>query len=206
MPRKEGPSLEERMERARELAELKARQKKELLETLYASGLYRWARKSSIAFLWLVQIILIDWALPCRQQKDKIIDGYFKVVSGEQAQQAAQVYRPTDVFIKTAQGRKFYINYPIESRDIFVADSIWVYKSFLLNDNKKMRVLRLKEDFSITSSVTYDLMPLTGVFTGLALMFVFIRNIEVKAYAWITLICTAGYGLFLIGYLATIFR
>lgn len=206
MPRKEGPPLEERMQRARELAELKATQKRELLKQLYSSALYRWARKSSIAFLWLVQIILIDWALPYRHQKDKITEGYFDAVGGEQAQQAAQVYRPTDVFVKTAQGRKFYINYPVESREIFVNDSIWVYKSFLLNDNKKILVLRLKEDFTITSSVTYDFLPLTGVFTGLALMFVFVKNIEVKAFAWITLICTAGYGLFLLGYLATIFR
>jgi len=78
MPRKEGPPIEERMQRAKELAERKAEQQKADLEKLYASPLYRVARKSCIAFLWISQLMLFDWALPYLEEKDKISGGYFK--------------------------------------------------------------------------------------------------------------------------------
>ena len=51
MPRKEGPPLEERMQRAKELFEFKRQQKEKNLQALYASRVYKLARKTSITFL-----------------------------------------------------------------------------------------------------------------------------------------------------------
>ncbi|HXB40043.1 MAG TPA: hypothetical protein VNZ49_05835 [Bacteroidia bacterium] len=201
MPRKEGPPIEERMQRAKELAELKERRHQSNLKELYASRLYRFARKSSIAFLWISQLILIDWALPYREEKDAITDGYFKTTSTEQMRETPATFRPAEVFIRTNKNYTFFIDYPEDSKEIVLNDSLIIYKSFLLNDFKKVCVPRIGEHFFIYSAVTFKFLPAILICAALSLMFIFIKNIEVKAFAWMILLFTSVLGVFLIGYL-----
>ena len=206
MPRKEGPPIEERMQRAKELAELKERRFQAHLKGLYASRLYRYARKSSIAFLWISQFILIDWMLPYREEKDRITDGYFKTVSTQQVHETPATFRPAEVFIKTGKGYGFILDYPEDSKEIGLNDSVIIYKSYLINDFKKVCVPRTGESFFIYSAVTYKFLPVIIICALLALLFIFIKNIEVKAFAWLILLITAAFGLFLIGYLAATYH
>ncbi len=201
MPRKEGPPIEARMQRAKELSELKERRFQAYLKELYASRLYRVTRTCSIAFLWISQLILIDWALPYREEKDVIADGYFKTVSTQQVMETPATFRPAEVFIRTNKNYTFFIDYPEESKRVALNDSIIIYKSFLINDFKKVCVPRTGESFFVYSSVTYKFLPVILICALLALLFIFIKNIEVKAFAWMILVFTSIFGTFLIGYL-----
>lgn len=199
MPRKEGLSLEERIQRARELFERKQWEKDKKLQTLYASRLYRWARKSSIVCLWIAQFILIDWALPYRSEPDKISGGFFdssmspdKIVGGISNKSI------TEINIRTAHGHTFVAEFSEGAREPMVNDSIIIYKSLLLGDFKKIRVPRINESFLIEDAVTFKYLPFLVIFSGLAAAFIFIRNIEVEAFAWIVLICTAGGSILLV--------
>jgi hypothetical protein len=203
MPRKEGLSLEERLQRAKELFERKQQEKQQRLQQLYASRLYRWARRSSILYLWIAQFILIDWALPYRAETDKISGGFFdSSTSPEKIVGGISYNRTTEIYIRTAHGHRFTTEFSDGSREPMVHDSIIIYKSLLLGDFKKIRVPRIDENFSIVNAVTFKYLPIILIFSGLAAVFIFIPNIEVKAFAWIVFICTVGgsillmYGLF----------
>jgi len=207
MPRKEGPPLEERIQRAKELFEFKRQQKEKNLQILYASRIYKLARKTSITFLWITQLLLIDWALPYMEEKDRISGGYFnsntmpnKGIGG------ITDYKLTELFIKTDKGYHFKVDFPDNTREPSIGDSVVIYKSLLFRDFKKLGVPRIKESYFITSSVTYRFFPFLLIISALAIMFIFVKNIEVKSFAWLAFIFTAIGSIFFICYLVVTFQ
>lgn len=207
MPRKERPPIEERMQRAQELGESKAQQRKEVLAKLYASPLFKIARKSSIAFLWISQLMLIDWALPYHEVKDKIAGGYFNSnTMPTRGVGGITDFRLTDLFIKTDKGYQFKVDFSDGSREPSIGDSITIYKSMIFHDFKKMTAPRVNESYYVSSSATYRYLPFMLIISGLAVLFIFVKNIEVKAFAWISLICTFVFGAFLVVYMVMSFR
>ncbi len=202
MPRKEGPPLEERMQRAKELFELKQRQKEKNILELYSSRIYKLARKTCIAFLWISQLILIDWLLPFREEKDVISGGYFNANTyNDRGIGGITAFKLSTLFIKTQKGYKFTVEYPDETKEPGVKDTIVIYKSLLLVDFKKMGAPRINETFLICNAVTYKFLPIIVLFSAIAALFLFIKNIEVKVFAWLAFICTLSGGVFLIYYL-----
>lgn len=202
MPRKEGPPLEERMQRAAALFEFKQQQKEKNLNELYSTRIYKFAKKTSIAFLWISQLILLDWLLPYREQSDTITGGYFNSNTiNDNGIGGITTYKLSKIFIKTNKGYRFTVEYPDETREPGIKDTIIIYKSLLLGDFKKINVPRIKESFLICDAVTYKFLPIILLFSAIAALFLFIKNIEVKVFAWLAFICTLSGGLFLIYYL-----
>ena len=76
MSLREQLSKEERLERARAIHFRKQQKKSNYVSQLYSSSIYKLAKKSAIVFLWLSQLILIDWLLPYKEVPDKIKEGY----------------------------------------------------------------------------------------------------------------------------------
>lgn len=207
MPRKEGPPIEERMQRARELAEFKQRQESALYKKLYASPLYRITRKCCIVFLWISQLLLIDWALPYIEEKDKIAGGYFNANTMlTQGIGGITSYKLSEIFIKTGKGYKLTLDFPENTREPNIGDTIVLLKSFLFHDYKKVRVPRVEESYFVTSSVTYRYLPFMLIISAVAVMFIFVKNIEVKAFAWVALLLTSGFGIFLLIYMVMSFQ
>jgi hypothetical protein len=206
MPRKEGPPLEERMQRAAELFELKQQQKAKNLQKLYASRIYKFAKKSSIVFLWITQLILIDWVLPYREINDKISGGFFNLntIPGKSLE-GITTDKLTELSIKTEKGYDFTVDFPDATKEPAINDSIVIYKSLLLGDFKKMKVPRIKENFSITKALTYKFLPFLFIIGGLAVLFIFIKNIEVISFAWLVFVFTGVGDIFFIYYLITLF-
>ncbi len=200
MPRKENNlSMEERMQRAKELSEKKALLKEKNLKELYASTLYKIARKSCIAFLWIGQLLLIDWALPYLEEKDKISGGYFNANTiTTQGIGGITDYRLPELFIKTEKGYKFHVDFPDNTQEPSIGDSIILMKSLIFHDFKKIVAPRIKESYFVSSSVTFKYLPFLFIVSGLAVLFIFVKNIEVKAFAWISLLTTASVGIFFI--------
>lgn len=195
MPRKEGPSIEERMQRAKELYELKQFLKQKNLKELYASRIYKFARISAIAFIWITQLILIDWLLPYNTSYDKVSTSNFNMVM-----------RPNkELFLKSQNDKLFEIEFPQGSIRPTAGDTIVVYKSLLLHDVKKISVPIIKENFLVTTAITYRYMALLLIGATLALTFIFIRGIEVKAFAWIVGIFTSAAGVFFIQFIVRSF-
>jgi len=207
MPRKEGPPIEERMQRAKELAELKERKHQAFLKELYASPLFRITRKSCIAFLWISQLLLIDWALPYLEETDKITGGYFNSnTMNTKGLGGITDLKLEELFIKTEKGYKFKLDFPDNTKEPSIGDSIVLLKSFLFHDYKKIKAPRIGESYFISSSATFRFLPFVFIVTGLAIMFIFVKNIEVKAFAWISLLCTGLFGGFLVVYMVMSFQ
>lgn len=207
MPRKEGPSIEERMMRAKELAYIKRRQENALYKKLYASRLYRVARKSCILFLWISQLMLIDWALPYLEEKDKITAGYFNANTMlTQGVGGITSYKLNELFVKTEKGYRFTLDFPENTKEPGIGDTVILLKSFLFHDYKRMRVPRIGENYYISSSATYRYLPFMLIIAAVAAMFIFVRDIDVKAFAWVALILSAGFGIFLVVYMVMSFQ
>lgn len=206
MPRKEGPPIEERMQRARERAEQKEQQKAAHLKKLYSSRLFRYARKSCIAFLWIVQFLLIDWALPYTEQKDKITGGYFNATEmNTERPGGISDRRLSHLFIKTEKGFSFSVDFEGHEKEPAIGDSVVVGRSMLLHDLKRMIAPRIKDSYFVSSSATFRCLPFIVIITGLALTFIFIGKIEVKAFAWICLGSTFFLGAYLLIYIIQCF-
>jgi hypothetical protein len=193
MPRKEGPSIEERMQRAKELFEFKEKRKQKNLQELYASGIYKLARKTSIVFLWISQLILIDWVLPYKEDSDKI--------TGVTINTNTISLPNKEIFLKTKNGYNFKVELPSGIQKPSAGDTIIVYKSFLLHDFKKVNAVATKESFLITSAITYKFIAYLLIGFILAAMFVFVKNIEVEVFAWIVSIYTSFASLFFLFYI-----
>ncbi|MGZ3863604.1 MAG: hypothetical protein ACXVPN_09295 [Bacteroidia bacterium] len=186
MPRKEGPPIEERMQRAKELYEFKQFLKQKNLKELYASPVYKFARVSSIVFLCIAQLILIDWILPDKISFDKVTTSNFN-----------SVIRPNkELFVKSESGFLYQVEFPQGTLRPSAGDSIVVYKSLLLHDIKKIGVPAVKETYLVTTALTYRFFALLLIGVILTLCFVFIKNIEVKAFGWIVGIYAASTSLF----------
>ncbi len=178
MPRKENLSIEERLERAQELYAHKQHEKRKEISHLYSTKIYKLAKKSCIVFLWVSQLILIDWALPYLKVPDKIKDGYRVNYSKIDKHTATEFY----VTIRTKQHKKLELFLDKESIEPQLNDSIIIYKSLLLHEAKKVRDINRDETYLVSNSTTYLLLPLIIISSILSLLFLFIKNIEVKAF------------------------
>lgn len=206
MPRKEGPPIEERMQRARERAEQKELEKAAHLKKLYSSRLYGYTRKCCIAFLWIGQFLLIDWALPYTELKDTINGGYFNATEmNTQRPGGISDRRLSHLFIKTKLGYSFSVDFEGHEIEPAIGDSVILGRSRLLHDLKRMVAPRIKESYFVSSSVTFRYLPFIVIISGLSLTFIFIRNIEVKAFAWICLGSTLLFGTYLLIYIIQCF-
>lgn len=195
MPRKEGPPIEERMQRAKELYEFKQFLKQKNLNELYASRIYKLARKSSIAFIWIVQLILIDWLLPYNTAYDKVVTSNFNIVTGPNK----------ELFVHGEKNKIYKVEFPQGSLRPSPGDSILVRHSLLLHDVKKITVPAVKDTYLVTTAITYRYLAVLLIGAALALTFVFIKNIEVKAFAWIVGIFSTSAGIFFIYYIVSSF-
>ena len=178
MPRKENLSIEERLERAQELYAKKQQEKRKEISHLYSTRIYKLAKKSCIVFLWISQLILIDWALPYLKVNDVIKDGYRVNFSKINKHTATEFY----VTIHTKQYKKLELFLDRENIEPQLYDSVIVYKSLLLHEPKKVLDINRKETYLVSNSTTYLLLPLIIISSILSLLFLFIRNIEVKAF------------------------
>jgi hypothetical protein len=178
MPRKENLSIEERLERAQELYKRKQHEKHKEISHLYNTKIYKLAKRSCIVFLWISQLILIDWVLPYLKIVDKISDGYRVNYS------KIDKHTGTDFFvtIQTKQYKKLELFLDKESIEPQLNDSVIIYKSLLLHEPKKVEDLNRNETYLISNSTTYLLLPLIIISSILSLLFLFIKNIEVNAF------------------------
>jgi hypothetical protein len=196
MPRKENIPLEERLEQARETFLRKQEAKNKHLAKLTASKIYKLARKSCIVFLWIAQLILIDWLLPYTQTGDKIKDGYqVKEVNG-----GAHSFKEGSLNIITFQSHKLELVLEEDNLIPEINDSIIVLKSYLLHEIKKVNDVNKNQAYTISNSLTYLLLPILIIFSGLSLLFLFIRNIEIKAFYYFVFIANITAALVLISY------
>jgi hypothetical protein len=186
MPRKENTSLEERLEQARETFLRKQNAKNKHLAALTASKIYKLARKSCIVFLWIVQLILIDWLLPYTKTGDKIKDGY----QVKEVKEGAHSFKEGSLNITTFQSYKLEL--VLEEGNFIpgINDSIVVLKSYLLHEIKKVNDVNKNQTYTVSNSITYLLLPVLILFSGLSLLFLFIKNIENKAFYYF--VCIAN--------------
>ncbi|HTA63838.1 MAG TPA: hypothetical protein VK835_15350 [Bacteroidia bacterium] len=196
MPRKENLSIEERLERARELFTHKQHEKHKEISHLYKTKIYRLAKKSSIAFLWIAQLIFIDWSLPYLKVADVITSGYRVNYSKSDKHTATDFY----VTIGTQKCPKLELFLASETIEPQVGDSIIILKSLLLHDAKKVNDLNRKETYLVSSSITYLLLPLIIISSVLSLLFLFVKNIEVKSFYYFMFITNIAAALVLIFY------
>ncbi len=196
MPRKENIPLEERLEQAQETFLRKQEAKNKHLAKLTASKIYKLTSKSCIAFLWIAQLILIDWLLPYTQTGDKIKDGYRvkEVINGK------HYLKEASLNITTGQGKKLELLLDEDNPIPEINDSIVVLKSYLLHEIKKVNDVTKNQPYTISNSLTYLLLPLLIIFSGLSLLFLFIKNIEIKAFYYFIFIANITAMLVLISY------
>ena len=178
MPRKENLSIEERLERAKEIFARKQQEKHKEISHLYKTRIYKLAKRSCIVFLWISQFILIDWMLPYIKTKDIITSGYRVNYSKTDKHTATDFY----LTISTQKYHRLELFLASETIEPRVGDSIFVLKSLLLHDAKKVTDVNRNETYLVSSSITYLLLPLIIISSVLSLLFLFIRNIEVKAF------------------------
>ena len=197
MPRKENLSLEERLERARQLYAQKQHDKRKNIQKVQGTKIYKLARVSCIVFLWISQLLFIDWALPFLQAKDLITDGY-RSYTPNTKRNIAELH----VVIKTNQYKKIEILLEEKSIEPQIHDSIIVYKSFLLHEPKKIYDVQKQETYLISGSVTYLLLPLLILASAMCVLFLFVRDIDSKAmYYFMLLLNTISAIAILIRYL-----
>jgi hypothetical protein len=178
MPRKENLSIEERLERAREIFTRKQHEKHKEISHLYKTKIYNLAKKSCIVFLWIAQLIFIDWSLPYLKEKDIITNGYRVNYSKSDKHTMTDFY----VTIQTQRYPKLELFLSNESIEPQVRDSVIILKSLLLHDPKKVIDINRNETYLVSSSITYLLLPLIIISSVLSLLFLFIKNIEVKPF------------------------
>ena len=178
MPRKENLSIEERLERAKEIFTRKQHEKHKEISHLYKTRIYKLAKKSCIFFLWMAQLILIDWSLPYLKVKDIITSGYRVNYSKSDKHTATDFY----VTIRTQKYSKLELFLASETIEPQVGDSVIILKSLLLHDAKKVNDINRRETYFVSSSITYLLLPLIIISSVLSLLFLFVRNIEVKSF------------------------
>jgi hypothetical protein len=196
MPRKENIPLEERLQKARETFIRKQEEKSKLLSQFRSTKIYKLARKSCIAFVWIAQLILIDWLLPYTQTGDKIKDGY----QVKEEKSGNLLFKEGYLNITTQQNKKLELLLDEESQIPEINDSIVVLKSLLLHEVKKVKDINKNETYLISSSLTYLMLPVIVIFFGLSLLFLFIKNIEIKAFYYFMFIANIAATLILLSY------
>lgn len=178
MPRKETLSIEERLERAKEIFTRKQNAKHKEISQLHKTRIYILAKRSCIVFLWIAQLLFIDWLLPYLSEKDIITDGYRVVNSAKSRQSVTDFY----ITINTNRYKKLELFIESESIEPQTHDSVVVLKSLLLHDVKKINDTNRNETYLVSNSITYLMLPLIIIPAILSILFLFIRNIEVKSF------------------------
>ena len=185
MPRKEDIPLEERLERAKYLHEQNQEKKRKKIAQLHSTEIYKLARKSCIAFLWITQLLIIDWILPYYSSSEKVVTSSI-LSNATDNRRTAKI--ETYVWLNTSSDKQLEV---IVEPDILLPqgeDSIQVLKSYLLRDLKKVKDLNTQQEYIISNSLIYQILPVIIMFTALSLLFLFIENIEVKAFYYFMLI------------------
>jgi hypothetical protein len=196
MPRKENIPLEERLQKARETFIRKQEEKDKRLSQLTASKIYKLARKSCIFFVWITQLILIDWLLPYTETGDKIKDGY----QIKEIKSGSLSFKEGSLNITTQQNKKLELLLDEESHIPEINDSIFVLNSLLLHEAKKVKDVNKNQTYLVSGSLTYIMLPVIIIFFGLSLLFLFIRNIEIKAFYYFMFIANIVATLILLTY------
>jgi hypothetical protein len=179
MPRKEELSIEERLERARELFNRKQQEKNKQISILYGSKIYKLAKKSCIVFLWVAQLIFIDWALPYSEIPDKITAG---CQAHNERYNRRHSNKEVNLQVSTAQYKKVELLLFSGRLEPEIGDSVLILKSLLLRETKKLDDITNEQIYTVTNSLTYFLLPVIIMFSLLSILFLFIKNIEVKAF------------------------
>lgn len=197
MPRKEELSIEERLARARELFLKKQAQKQQELTKLHASKIYKLAKKSCIVFLWVVQLILIDWALPYHEIPDKITAG---CAMPNEHYNRKHSSKEVNMVVSSTTCKKLEILLFKERLEPEINDSVLLLKSYLLHEIKKLKDITNDQTYTITNSTTYYLLPIMIMFSLLSVLFLFIKNIEVKAFFYFIFFGNIGSVIALVSY------
>jgi hypothetical protein len=196
MPRRENIPLEERLQQARETFISKQEEKSKLLSQLRSTKIYKLARKSCIAFVWIVQLILIDWLLPYTETGDKIKDGY----QIKEVKNGSLSFKEGSLNITTKKNKRLELLLDEEIIIPEINDSIVVLKSLLLHEAKKVKDINKNETYVISGSLTYFMLPVIVIFFGLSLLFLFIKNIEIKAFYYFMFIANIAATVILLSY------
>jgi hypothetical protein len=145
--------------------------------------------------IWVTQLILIDWMLPYTIEKEKVVTYNFN-----------QVIRPNrELFIKLGNGQTIELEYPPGSGIPAAGDTVVLYRSMLFKDLKRLGAPTVNENYLVTTAVTYKYLSLLLIGVILAVLFVFVRNIEVKAFAWIVAFFCTFSSLFFLYFLISYF-
>ena len=193
MPRREKFSIEERLQQAQELSYLKHEASRKKISHLHSTVIYKLAKKSCIVFLWITQFILIDWLLPYKGIPDKITDGY-------QIIEPSHTIKEAYLHISTQRNKKIKLLLEEGSIKPQINDSIVVLKSLLLHEAKKVKDVNKQITYVVSDSITYMLLPVIIMFSVLSMLFLFVRNIEVKAFFYFMFIANTTAVIFLISY------
>ncbi|MHB8258658.1 MAG: hypothetical protein ACYDCN_00570 [Bacteroidia bacterium] len=196
MPRKENIPVDERVQQAREQYTRKQEEKQQLLKELYASKIYKLARKSCIAFLWIAQLIAIDWLLPYTKTQDIIIAGY----QIKEKDTTNYFFKDAYLNITTSQHKDFELTLNEGSPLPEINDSVLVCKSLLLREAKKITDINKKQSYIVSCSLTYLLLPVLIILSVLSILFLFIKNIESKVFYYFLFISNIVTILGLLGY------
>jgi len=201
MPRKEELSIEERLERGKELYTRKQQEKQKEISRLYSTKMYKLAKKSCIAFLWIAQLISIDWILPYKEIPDTIIGGcQLHNERNERGRAGKEINLP----IKTTQYSKIEVLLFRGAIEPQISDSVLILKSLLLRETKKLQDLNCSQTYTVTNTLTYYMLPVLIMCTLLSTMFLFIKNIEVKAFFYFIFFINVGSIMALVSYFAAI--
>jgi|GEM_PF-2436286 len=201
MPRKEELSIEERLERARELFTKKQQAKQKEITRLYSTKIYKLAKKSCIAFLWIAQLIFIDWALPYKEIPDTITTG---CQPHNERYNRRTTTKEINLCINTTQYNRINILLFGGTLEPEINDSVLVLKSSLLHEIKKLQDISNDRVYIVTDTLTYYMLPVTVMCTVLSIMFLFIRNIEVKVFFYFMFFLNTGCIIALISYFTAI--
>src|SRR5208283_4705066 len=98
------------------------------------------------------------------------------------------------------QNKKLELMLEEETRIPEINDSIVVSKSLLLHESKKVKDINKGETFLVMSSLTYLMLPVIIIFAGLSLLFLFIKNIEIKVFYYFIFIANIASTFILLSY------
>ncbi|HEX7412680.1 MAG TPA: hypothetical protein VF411_01450, partial [Bacteroidia bacterium] len=102
--------------------------------------------------------------------------------------------------ITTAQHKEFELALNEGSPLPDINDSVLVCKSLLLREAKKITDINKRQTYMVSSSLTYLLFPVLIILSVLSILFLFIKNIELKAFYYFMFLSNIAAILGLLGY------
>ncbi|MEO8759501.1 MAG: hypothetical protein ABI388_00940, partial [Bacteroidia bacterium] len=150
---------------------------------------------------WIAQLIVIDWILPYNKIPDVITAGCGSH-NGRYSRHNAN--KEMNLPIKTTQFSKIEILLFRDTPEPEISDSVLVLKSLLLRETKKLQDLNSAQTYTATNTLTYYMLPIIMMCSLLSTLFLFIKNIEVKAFFYFIFFINVGSIIALISYFVTI--